>query len=369
MSLPQIPTNSLQRHIAPLREELVAAAAAVIDSGHYVLGPAVTAFEQAFAGYCGSAHCVSVANGTDALELSLRTLGIEPGARVAVVANAAMYATTAVLAVGAEPLFVDVLPGAATMDPPQFEAALAANPQIAAVIVTHLYGRLADIEAIQALCRPRGIRVVEDCAQAHGARAPDGRRAGAIGDIGCFSFYPTKNLGALGDGGALLMSDPALAERARALRQYGWHGKYLNAEAGGRNSRLDELQARFLLAMLPHLEAWNARRREIANAYAHGIRNQAIEVGAAVGEEHVAHLYVVRCARRDALRAHLEAHGIQSEVHYPRPDHRQPCHGSRFDNVSLPVTEAEAERVLSLPCFPELTDAEVQRVVDACNSF
>ncbi len=159
MSLPPIPINSLQRHVAPLREELAAAATAVIDSGHYVLGPAVTAFEQAFAGYCGSAHCVSVANGTDALELALRTLGIGQGARVAVVANAAMYATTAVLAVGAEPLFVDVLPGAATMDPAQLEAALAANPDVAAVIVTHLYGRLAEIEAIQALCRPRGIRV------------------------------------------------------------------------------------------------------------------------------------------------------------------------------------------------------------------
>lgn len=369
MNSPLVPINSLQRHVAPLRAELVAAAMAVIDSGHYVLGPGVAAFEQAFADYCGVGHCVSVANGTDALELALRTLDLASGARVALVANAAMYGSTAVLAIGAEPVYVDVLPGVATMDPARLEAALSAHPDIAAVIATHLYGRLAEIDAIAALCARRGIPLVEDCAQAHGASHGDGRRAGAFGAIAAFSFYPTKNLGALGDGGALVMTEPALAARARALRQYGWRAKYLNTEPGGRNSRLDELQAHFLLAMLPRLDGWNERRRAIANRYAEAIRHQDIEVSPPAGADYVAHLYVLRCDRRDALRAHLQAAGIQCEVHYPLPDHRQPCHGGRFEAASLPVTDAEALRVLSLPCFPELSDEEVQRVIDACNSF
>jgi dTDP-4-amino-4,6-dideoxygalactose transaminase len=369
MGLPLVPINSLQRHVEPLRGLLASAAAQVIDSGHYVLGPGVSDFEQAFADYCGARRCVSVGNGTDALELALRALEVGPGARVAVCANAAMYATTAVLAVGAEPLFIDVLPGLATMAPALLEEALAKHPDTSAVIATHLYGRLAEVDAIGAICAARGIRWIEDCAQAHGARAPDGRRAGAIGDIGCFSFYPTKNLGALGDGGALVSNDAALVERARRLRQYGWSAKYLNTDAGGRNSRLDELQARFLLAMLPHLDDWNARRREVANRYAAGIRNPAIEVNPAAGDDYVAHLYVVRCDRRDALRAHLAEHAVQSEVHYPLPDHRQPCHAGRYAQARLPTTDADALRVLSLPCFPELDGDEVQRVIDACNSF
>lgn len=364
-----VPLNSLQRHVAPLREELAAAATTVIDSGHYVLGPGVLAFEESFAEYCGAGHCVTVANGTDGLELALRTLGLGAGALIAVVANAAMYSTTAVLAIGGEPLYIDVRPDTATMDPASLQAALTAHPDTAAVIVTHLYGRLADVSAIMALCRARGVRVVEDCAQAHGARDGEGRRAGAFGDIASFSFYPTKNLGALGDGGALVTSDLALAERARSLRQYGWRSKYLNVDAGGRNSRLDEMQACFLLAMLPRLDGWNARRREIANRYSIEIRHPEITVPPPAGEEYVAHLYVVRSDRREALRAHLTAHGIQNDVHYPLPDHRQPCHQGRFDATALAVTESEAARVLTLPCFPELEEAEVQRVVDACNSL
>jgi dTDP-4-amino-4,6-dideoxygalactose transaminase len=369
MGLPLVPINSLQRHIAPLREALASAAATVIDSGHYVLGPGVDAFERAFAAYCGVQRCIGVGNGTDALELALRALAVGPGARVVVCANAAMYGTTAVIAAGAEPLFVDVRPGDGTMAPEALEAALAAHPDVAAVIVTHLYGQLADMAAIVPLCRARGIALVEDCAQAHGARGADGRCAGAYGDIACFSFYPTKNLGALGDGGALVTNDAGLADRARRLRQYGWSAKYCNSDGGGRNTRLDELQARFLLEMLPHLDDWNARRRHVANRYADGIRHPAIQVPPRAGADNVAHLYVVRCDRRDALREHLAAHAIQSDVHYPMPDHRQPCHGGRYDAVRLPVSEAEAARVLTLPCFPELDDAEVQRVIDACNSF
>jgi dTDP-4-amino-4,6-dideoxygalactose transaminase len=365
----QVPINSLQRHVAPMRAELAAAAAAVIDSGYYVLGPSVLAFEEAFAGYCGAGHCIGVANGTDALEIGLRALGIDRGMQVAVCANAAMYSTTAVLAIGAEPVYVDVLPGLATMDPASLERALEQHSGVRAVVATHLYGRLAEVEAIAALCDARGLPWIEDCAQAHGARAAGGARAGSLAALGCFSFYPTKNLGALGDGGAITTNDAELAAQVRRLRQYGWSAKYLNSEAGGRNSRLDELQARLLHAMLPRLDGWNTRRRDIANAYARGIRHADIEVSPPVGDEHVAHLYVVRSNRRDALRAHLGEQGVQTEVHYPLPDHRQPCHAGRYDGLSLPVPEAEANRVLSLPCFPELEDSEVQRVIDACNRF
>lgn len=364
-----IPVNSLPRHIAPFQARLAAVAAEVIGSGYYVLGSGVREFEASFAAYCGVDHAVGVANGTDALELSLRALGVGPGDRVAVCANAAMYGTTAVLACGAEPVFVDIEAGAATMDPAALEAALAADGRMAAVIITHLYGRLARMEPLLSLCRAHGAAVVEDCAQSHGAADAAGRRAGAFGDLASFSFYPTKNLGAFGDGGAVVTGNAELATRVKQLRQYGWSDKYTNALPGGRNSRLDEIQARMLSVMLPSLDAWNDRRRDIANRYSTDIRSATIEVTPVAGREYVAHLYVLRSDRRDALRAHLQEQGIQTDVHYPRPDHRQPLHEGRFNAVSLPETERDAARVLTLPCFPELTDAEVERVVQACNRF
>lgn len=367
MVRPDIPLNSLLRHVAPLEDALAACAIEVIRSGYFVLGRGVTDFEQAFASYCGVDHCIGVANGTDALELSLKAIGVRPGERVAVTANAAMYGTSAVLACGGVPVFIDIEPGVGTMSVASLDATLAAEPGINAVIVTHLYGRLAAIEAIMALCAARGIAVVEDCAQAHGARSSDGRRAGAFGDVASFSFYPTKNLGALGDGGAVVTRDAGIAARTRALRQYGWTRKYVNELAGGRNSRLDEIQARMLLVMLPLVDGWNQRRREIANRYSSEIDNPSIWVPPLAGEEYVGHLYVVRSPRREALRQHLNALGILTDVHYPLPDHRQPCHDGRYDEICLPITEADAASVLTLPCFPEMTDGEVQRVIDSCN--
>lgn len=363
---PRIPLNSLSRHIAPLQQQLATIAEKVIQSGHYVLGPAVQSFEAEFAAYCGVRHCAGVGNGTDALELALRAAGVRAGDKVAVVANAAMYSATAALAIGAVPVFVDVGEDA-NMDPDSLSNAVAVG--LSAVVITHLYGRLADAEALAEVARQARVPVIEDCAQAHGARDAAGRAAGSLADVAAFSFYPTKNLGAIGDGGAVVTDNPAIAENVRKLRQYGWGGKYRNELPGGRNSRLDELQAAFLSVMLPHLDAWNERRREIANFYSANIENPAITVPRPGGAEYVGHLYVVRTERRDALRKHLDACGIDTDIHYPIPDHHQPCFGGAFKSVRLESTERLAATALTLPCFPELLDSEVEQVVQACSRF
>jgi dTDP-4-amino-4,6-dideoxygalactose transaminase len=363
-----IPVNALDRHIAPLSKQMELVAAKVITSGYYVLGPNVKAFESEFAAWCGVAECVSVANGTEALELGLRSLGVTAGKSVAVVANAAMYGTTATLACGAEPVFVDIDPITFAMDPKALEAVLATR-HIDTVIVTHLYGKLADMPAFKGLSEKYGFTIFEDCAQAHGARDEQGRKAGSFGTAASFSFYPTKNLGALGDGGAVVTNDPRIAEKVRQLRQYGWTAKYCNVLPGGRNSRLDEIQAAFLRVMLPMLDGWNARRRNVANRYSKEIRNKKITVPPVGGDNIVAHLYVIRTTDRPSLQRHLAEAQIGSEVHYPVPDYRQPLFDERFAHVKLPITEACSDTVLTLPCFPELTDEEVARVIEACNKW
>lgn len=365
-----IPINDLRRYSLDVMARLLPEAERVLASGHFVLGARVREFEAEFAAYCGVAHCVGVANGTDALELGLRALGIGSGDHVLLAANAAMYGTSALIAIGAVPVFVDVDASTSLLTDTLLQAAIdgaARRPR--AVIVTHLYGRLAPMRPILSLCKRLGIAVLEDCAQAHGARNAEGVRAGAFGDIASFSFYPTKNLGAIGDGGAVVCSDEDLAAKARQLRQYGWSRKYTNELPGGRNSRLDELQAAFLSALLPDLDARNSRRREIANRYSREIRHPEVQVPAPAGNDYVAHLFVVQCIQRDRLVAHLHAANIGSDIHYPIPDHRQPVHGDRFTAISLPTTERLCERVLTLPCFAEMTDAEVDRVIAACNTW
>ena len=336
--------------------------------GRYVLGPRVQAFEAAFARYLGVAHAVGVGNGTDALTLALRALGVGPGQRVLTAANAGCYASTAIVQVGAQPLYAEVAAHDMNLAPQAVEQALQEG-QLAAVILTHLYGRMGDVQRIAAACHAAGVPLIEDCAQAHGA-ARGGRKAGAWGQLACFSFYPTKNLGALGDGGLVATSDPALAERVRALRQYGWAGKYEVALPGGINSRLDELQAAVLLAKLPHLDAANAERRALAARYHAALADLPLHLPPPAGEDDVAHLYVVRTPRRDALRAHLAAHGIACDVHYPLPDHRQPVRAHETGAaVSLPVTEAACAQVLSLPCCPGLAPAQIGRVIAAVRAF
>jgi dTDP-4-amino-4,6-dideoxygalactose transaminase len=359
-----VPMNDLKRRIAPLRAELDTAIGSVLTRGSFILGEACAAFESAFAAYCGVEHCIGVANGTDALELALLALGIGSGSRVATVANAGMYATTAILATGAQPVYVDIDPNTLLMLP----AKLPESGPFDAVVVTHLYGQMADMPAV--LAASGGKPVIEDCAQAHGA-ALDGRRAGSWGALGCFSFYPTKNLGALGDGGAITTNDPALAERLRKLRQYGWSRRYHAEQPRGRNSRLDEMQAAILSVMLPHLDRWNERRRAIVRAYRGALDGNRLTFTLRDDSPaYVGHLCVVRAADRDRLRESLSRHGIGSDLHYPTPDYRQPAVVATLgDGKALPETEAATREILTLPCFPELTDAEVEAVIGALRSI
>ena len=361
-----IALNDLARgHHAGL-DELRGACERVIASGWYVLGDEAARFERSFADYCGVGHCVGVANGTDALEIALRAADIQPGDKVITAANAGMYANIAITACAAEPVFVDVETTTMSMSPASLRAALVQRPR--AVIVTHLYGRLAAVEELVGAAREMDAIVVEDCAQAHGARRL-GKRAGTFGDIGCFSFYPTKNLGALGDGGAIISNDKSFADRARQLRQYGWGRKYQCELSGGRNSRLDEMQAALLSVKLGWLDAQNDARRSIAQRYFDGIRNAHITTQRREGESDVVHLYVVRSPHRNQLAAHLRNAGVQTDIHYPLPDHRQPIFALRFADTHLPVTEALADEILTLPCHPTLSEEEIAHVIDACNRF
>jgi dTDP-4-amino-4,6-dideoxygalactose transaminase len=362
--------NDLLRQTTALHSELSAAMNRVLESGWYILGRECAAFESEFAAYCGVAHCISVANGTDALELALRALGVGPGDTVATVANAGGYSTTAIRAVGAEPLYIDIDPHTMNMSAADLAARL--TPAVRAVIATHLYGRMAPLPALLAVTGRAAVPLVEDCAQAHGA-AIGGRKAGSWGTLACFSFYPTKNLGALGDGGAITTQDRELAQRVRSLRQYGWSSKYRCSEYG-RNSRMDEMQAAILRAKLPHLDGWNARRRDIASAYSAALAGQAVECPHDFGESYVAHLYLIRSQERDRVRAALSSCGIATDIHYPVPDHLQEAargaHGTTFAAVAhLPATEQAAGEILTLPCYAELLDEEISAVVGALQAL
>ncbi len=362
-----VPLNDLVRQGRDIREQLAARAAAVIAHGWFVLGSECAAFETEFAQYCGVAHCLGLANGTDAIELALRAAGVDAGDGVATVANAGFYASTAIHAIGAQPVYVDVNAETHLMDVAALRQVLSEH-NIRAVVVPHLYGRLADVEAVIGLCKPREIAVIEDCAQAHGANR-NGRKAGSFGTAGCFSFYPTKNLGALGDAGAVTTNDADFAARLRELRQYGWDTKYRVSRKGGRNSRLDELQAALLRVKLPYLDRWNDERRKLAQRYAREITNPRVTCPVDFGPENVAHLFVLRCRDRDGFRRHLEARGVASDIHYPIPDHLQPGYGGAGPACSLPQTERLASEIVTIPCFAELDEDEIRQVIDAVNGW
>lgn len=364
-----IPFGDLKRQAASLRGELEAAALRVLESGWYILGQEVTAFEEAFAAYLGVRHAVGVASGTEALQLALVALGIGPGDEVITVPNAGVPGVAAILQAGARPVFVDVDERSYNLDPDRLAAAV--TPRTRAVLPVHLYGRTAALDPILEIARRRGLYVVEDCAQSHGARYR-GQMTGTLGDAGCFSFYPTKNLGALGDGGMVVTQDDQLARRLRQLRVYGWSRKYYSDLPGGTNSRLDELQAALLRVKLPRLEDWNRARQERARWYDDLLAGSSVATpaGPAPGEDHVYHLYVVRSTQRDALQTHLRQRGIGTDVHYPLPAHLQPVYRPLgYGEGAFPVSERLAGEVLSLPMYPELTRSEVEAVAAAVRAF
>ena len=359
--------NNLAAKIDKFQSQINSSVQRVVASGWVILGPEVKRFEAAFAQYLNAAHCVSVANGTDAIELALKALGVEKGDKVATVANAGMYTTTSVLAIGATPVFMDVELQTHVVNLASVKQAIEAGAK--AVVVTHLYGlAVPEIKAIAEYCAAQNVPLLEDCAQAHGAER-DGQRVGTFGDAASFSFYPTKNLGALGDGGAVVSNSPAIAQRVAQLRQYGWSSKYCVELDGARNSRLDEMQAAILSEFLPHLDEGNARRREIAARYRNEIRHSDVSHAADAGPASVAHLYVIKSSKRNELQQHLREAQIASDVHYPIPDYKQPVFGQQFAGLSLANTEQLASVILTLPCYPEMTDEEVSNVTAAVNGW
>jgi len=355
---------SLQRQHAELYAALASAGARVIQRGHFILGAELEQFEHDFAAYCGTKHAVGVGNGLEALALILRALGVGPGDEVIVPGHTFIATWLAAEQVGASVVAVDVDPGTYNIDAIKAEAAI--TPRTRAIIVVHLYGQPANMSALAQMAGSRRIAIVEDAAQAHGATY-DGRRVGSLGTAAAFSFYPTKNLGALGDGGAITTDDDAIAGSVRALRNYGSTVKYRHDELGG-NSRLDELQASYLNVKLAVLDAKNESRRSIASRYSTAFSGTEGLGLPAVAEcaGPVWHLYVVRHRRRDQLQEELHRSGIRTMIHYPMPPHRQRAYaGTTLSKLHLPHTEQAAEQVLSLPMWPELTDAEVDKVISA----
>ncbi|MDB5408209.1 MAG: erythromycin biosynthesis sensory transduction protein EryC1 [Rhodospirillales bacterium] len=366
-----VPQNDPKAAYLAQRPAIDAAIARVLASGWYILGDETSSFEAEFAAAMGCRHGIGVGNGTDALILALRALGIGAGQSVATVSHTAVATVAAIETAGARPLLIDIDPATYTMDPQALEQALAAPPPggagIAAILPVHLYGQAADLTPLCRLAQRYRIPLIEDCAQAHGASF-EGRPVGSFGDIACFSFYPTKNLGALGDGGALTTSDDRLAAEIRAIREYGWRGSRYVSERTGVNSRLDELQAAILRAKLGHLAADNDRRSAIASRYDAGLAGLDLALPSrGPGRSHVFHQYVVRSRRRDALRESLQEAGIGTNIHYPVPIHLQPAYRDRLASgpSGLAQTERAAGEILSLPMFPQLSDAQIERTIAA----
>jgi aminotransferase EvaB len=356
-----IPADPKSTYLAA-KAEIDAAIARVLASGHYILGPEVEAFEREFSAWLGVAGTVGVANGTDALELALRAAGIGPGDKVVTVANTVTATVSAIKAAGARPFYTEIDPATMLLDVAALETLLGTlrDPKIKAVVPVHLYGQAVDMPRLMEVAAKHHLTVIEDCAQAHGA-ALGGRRAGTWGQLAAFSFYPTKNLGALGDGGAVCGNDAALLEQVRALRQYGWRKRYVS-EAHGRNSRLDEIQAAILRVRLSRLDAENARRAAIAGQYLAGLKDAKVVLPVvAEGRTHCWHQFVVHTPKREELRAHLEKQGILCGVLYPVPIHRQPAYHDAA--LSFPHTEQVCAEVLSLPLHPGLSDEDVARVI------
>ena len=378
MSRPRTPMFTMGQPATPivpftdLRPDPAVAAAIreaidrVLNRSWYILGDELEAFEAEFAAYCGVRHCVGVGNGSDAIHLALRALEIGPGDEVITVAHTFIATGLAISWTGATPVFVDVDPITYTMDPHRIAEAI--TPKTRAIIPVHLYGQCADMDGIRGVARTHGLFVVEDAAQAHGA-SYRGAKAGTMGDLGCFSFYPTKNLGACGDAGAVVTDDGELADRLRRLRNYGQTVKYRH-DTLGFNTRLDDIQAAILQAKLLYLDEDNRRRQRVADAYRTGLTPVITQPTTGPGRDHVYHLYVIQTINRSGLQTWLTNHGIGTQVHYPRPLHAQPVYrDGTHQAFALPVTESIASRVLSLPMYPTLTCEQIETVVAAVNDY
>jgi dTDP-4-amino-4,6-dideoxygalactose transaminase len=375
MTTPFIPFANPKAAYTPRKQEILKAVARAFDSGCYILGAEVESFEKAFADYLGLVHAVGCASGTDAIELALRGLGAGPGKAIFTVSHTAVATVAAIERAGGVPVLVDIDPTTYTMDSRSLETAIKdiarsrmLEPSV--IIPVHLYGHPCDMDALLAVANTYGCAILEDCAQAHGARYK-GRIVGTMGKAASFSFYPTKNLGALGDGGGVATNDATLAEKILALRQYGWKERYISATPGI-NSRLDPVQAAILAVQLEYLDADNAARRRVASIYADEISECGLVLPAAASwAEHVFHLYVVQCPERAAFMAFLKERGIGTAIHYPAPVHLQPAYKDRIllSSGGLPVTEDLAGRIVSLPMFPQLSDEDADRVCSAVRTW
>lgn len=346
------------------KDEINDAISRVLDSGWYILGKEVELFEEEFADFIGVKFGIGVGSGTEALHLALVACGIGHGDEVVTVSHTAVATAAAILLSGATPAFVDIEPKYFTIDPNCIRNAITSKTK--AILPVHIYGHPADMDAIMQIAHEYGLKVIEDCAQAHGAKYK-GKRVGSIGDIGCFSFYPTKNLGAIGDGGMVVTDSPDLAEKARLLRQYGWKERYITSGEGW-NSRLDEIQAAILRVKLKRLDEDNLKRVHIAELYRKKLDSPNIVLPQQrKGSEHVYHLYVVRSPKRDEFLRFLKEKGVGGSIHYPVPVHQQPMYAGFVEE--LPQTECLAKQIISLPIYPELTKDEVYIVTEAMKDF
>ncbi len=360
--------NDFKAETVALRESMLDATRRVLDSGWYVLGNEVLAFEQLWATACSVAYGVGVGNGMDAIEIALRALDIGPGDEVITTPMTAFATVLAIIRSGATPVLADIDPRTALLSIDSAARCVSKNTK--AVLLVHLYGQVRSMVAWQSFCEGAGIKLIEDCAQAHLATL-NGKVAGSFGVAGAYSFYPTKNLGAAGDAGMLVTGDELLANRAKCLRNYGQSVRYHHPEIG-MNSRLDELHAAMLSERLKWLPEFTGRRRQIAALYRSGIQNAAIGqlVSPEADSAHVYHLYVITCEQRDALQAHLHERGVQSLIHYPVPVHYQaPCRDIKMDAMGLHASELHADTCLSLPCHPQMSDDDIMQVIDAVNLF
>ena len=359
----QILCANPQRQFMAQNTEIISSILRVLNSDNYILGSEVHSFEKEFAEYCESSECIGVNSGTDALILSFRALGIGPGDEVITPSHTAVASVAAIVSCGATPIFVDVEPNTFSIDATLLDNLVTAKTK--AVLAVHLYGHPCDMDIIMEMARARDIHVIEDCAQAHGAEWR-GKRVGSFGTVGCFSFYPTKNLGAIGDAGAVVTNDSAVAHRIRSLRQYGWDSERVSMLTSG-VSRLDELQAAILRVKLPFLESQNERRRQIAGMYRERLVDTNLIIPSEqVGAKHVYHLFVVRVKQREELISHLNSRGIFPGIHYPLPVHLHPGYQNfaTLNSQSLKMTESLSKEILSLPMFPELTDSEIETVCE-----